>query len=371
MESVNDLDVARAHALEQRYAYANDDDDEDDAKDAKDGPPEFAFDDDSNTSASVSSSASSAWTTSDDDDDDDDDEDASETSETEAIDRDNLPSWLKAIKDGVDEHASEGESASEDATEAPRTKNERERERAKETPAIGDDEAIDAIGVVASVVGDVVVIQSANVGDGERDPLDEDSTLCLRDRRGLGLVEEVFGPVSSPFYSVRLPSKATCANVPDVSVGDDVFVVVGRSRTVQTKGLYRKGYDASGKDDEEVEVDAEFSDDEAEAEAKRAAKPPKTKKRASSGAARGTKPARAPVLGGGGMFGMRGLPRPPPPPPPPSLAMGQMGIHQGQPMMMVPVQYNAQGQPMFVMPTNVVGQHRYRPPPPPPPPRPN
>jgi hypothetical protein len=40
-----------------------------------------------------------------------------------------------------------------------------------------------------------------------------------------------------------------------------------------------------------------------------------------------------------------------------------MGIHQGQPMMMVPVSVDARGQPVFVMP-------QQRPPPPPPPPKP-
>ena len=60
-------------------------------------------------------------------------------------------------------------------------------------------------------------------------------------------------------------------------------------------------------------------------------------------------------MGGGGMFGMRGLPRPTPPVQYthagaiPAGAPPAYGA-PGQPMMYVPVQYNAQGQPVIMMP---------------------
>ena len=214
--------------------------------------------------------------------------------------------------------------------------------------AIGSDEAIEAVGRVVSVVGRTMVVQSGRGDatreretdlDGVDETLDEESVLCTRDRRGLGAIEEVFGPVSAPLYALRLPEEVTA------ETGDEVFVVVGRSRRIPNVArLYKKGYDASGKDDEEVVEEEEFSDDEEEAAAKAARKKASGKKRSSGARGGGAKPS---PMGGGGMFGMRGLPRPPPPPP--SAAMGQMGgggappppSAAGQPMMYVPVRYDA------------------------------
>ena len=161
---------------------------------------------------------------------------------------------------------------------------------------------------------------------------------------------------------------------PKVAVNDEVYVVVGRARTIpNVRSLYKKGYDASGKDDEEVANDEEFSDDEAEAAAKAAKKKP-GKKRTTSGRIRETRPSPPSPMGGGGMFGMRGLPRPQPPAhyaqagAPPAGAPPAYGAPgQGQPMMSVPVQYNAQGQPVIMMPPPARGAPPPPPPPPPPP----
>ena len=352
-----------------------------------DGPPEFEFedDDDDDDDGNDGGSSSSEWSSSsssgavlDDDEDDDDDSDS-----VESLDAADLPDWLKRVKDGPPKSADEFDDAAH--VEPPRTRNEIVKERPKSVPEVSDGEEIRLIGKVMSRVGDVVVVQSApggakpkrSVGDDdgeeEDEPLDEDSVLCLRDRRGLGAIEEVFGPVSSPLYSLRLPSKADCASTPDVRVDDEVFVVVGRSRRIPTKGLYKKGYDASGKDDEEVGEDEEFSDDEAEAAAKAAKKKPGNKKRLAGGGARANRAPAPSPMGGGGMFGMRGMPRPPPPP---QAAMGAMGLGGGaqmyappggQPMMYVPVQMNAQGQPVIMMPP--YGGQPPPPPPPPPPPK--
>ena len=350
-----------------------------------DGPPEFEFeddddddgeDDDGSSSSEWSSSSSSSGAVLDDDDSDSD--------SVESLDAADLPDWLKRVKDGPPKSADEFDDAAH--VEPPRTRNEIVKERPKSVPEVSDGEEIRLIGKVMSRVGDVVVVQSApggakpkrSVGGGDDDgeeeedePLDEDSVLCLRDRRGLGAIEEVFGPVSSPLYSLRLPSKADCASTPDVRVDDEVFVVIGRSRRIPTKGLYKKGYDASGKDDEEVAEDEEFSDDEVEAAAKAAKKKPGSKKRSAGGGARANRAPAPSPMGGGGMFGMRGMPRPPPPP---QAAMGAMGLGGGaqmyappggQPMMYVPVQMNAQGQPVIMMPP-----YGGQPPPPPPPPPP-
>ena len=352
------------------------------------GPPEFEFEDDEGgADADDGASSSSEWSSSsssdaalDDGADDDEDSDS-----VESLDAADLPEWLKRVKDGPPKSADEFDDAAH--VQPPRTRNEIVKEGPKSVPEVGDGEEIRLIGKVMSRVGDVVVVQSApgakqkrsaggghdgggGGGDDEDEPLDEDSVLCLRDRRGLGAIEEVFGPVSSPLYSLRLPSKADCASTPDVRVDDEVFVVVGRSRRIPTKGLYKKGYDASGKDDEEVGEDEEFSDDEVEAAVK-AAKKQGNKKRPAGGGARANRAPAPSPMGGGGMFGMRGLPRPPPPP---HAAMGAMGLGGGaqmyappggQPMMYVPVQMNAQGQPVIMMPP-----YGGQPPPPPPPPPP-
>ena len=74
----------------------------------------------------------------------------------------------------------------------------------------------------------------------------------------------------------------------DVKVGTRIYVVEGRSRVIQTAGLYSKGYDNSGQNDEEVDDD-EYSDDEKEAEAK---KQRKQKKRGADGVGKGAGQAR-------------------------------------------------------------------------------
>jgi len=337
------------------------------ARDAREGDefdaPEFALE--SRARRRDDASSSSAWTTSESDDD------ASETS-CESVDAADVPKWLARARDGArDDDDDDGD---DDDDAPPRTRNEIVVDAATPTTpvaAIGSDEAIEAVGRVISVVGRTVVVQSARGEetrgeatdlDGASETLDEESVLCTEDRRGLGAIEEVFGPVSAPLYALRLPEDATART------GDEVFVVVGRSRRIPDVGkLYKKGYDASGKDDEEVVDDEEFSDDEEEAAARAARKKGSGKKRSSGARARGGGAKPSP-MGGGGMFGMRGLPRPPPPPL--SAAMGQMGVGgapppppaAGQPMMSVPVRYDAQGRPTIVMPA------RAPPPPPPPPP---
>jgi len=88
-------------------------------------------------------------------------------------------------------------------------------------------------------------------------------------------VEETFGPVPAPLYAVRQfeeghSARARAVRFPPLSltrpqlvVGTDVFFVAGRSTFIEDVGKLRvKGYDASGQDDAEVEVEEEFSDDE-------------------------------------------------------------------------------------------------------------
>ena len=392
MTAEDDLLVAAKYAELETRALASVVSSRETAGEAKlnTGVPEFTFDDDDDDDGDGDGDESSEWSDSDDDPDealDDDDDDASTS--CESIDAKDLPEWLRRARDGPPRTAEEKDDAAHDGP--PRTRNEiaAEARAVAPVPTIEANEEIRAVGRVTSVVGRVVVVSSATgtVGrasgamtslDDAAETLDEESVLCLRDRRGLGVIEEVFGPVSAPLYSVRLPAKESEDGedaAPKVAVNDEVYVVVGRSRTIpNVRSLYKKGYDASGKDDEEVANDEEFSDDEAEAAAKAAKKKP-GKKRTTSGRNRERRPIPPSPMGGGGMFGMRGLPRPQPPahyaqagatpagaPP----AYGAPG--QGQPMMYVPVQYNAQGQPVIMMPPPARGAPLPPPPPPPPPP---
>ena len=279
------------------------------------------------------------------------------------------------------------------------------------------------IGDVVSVVGDVVVVQSLP----NTPPLDEESILCLETRQGLAAIEEVFGPVAAPLYAFRAPSDpsgevpaeggaeggADTAVLPDdVKVGTRIYVVEGRSRVIQTAGLYSKGYDNSGQNDEEVDDD-EYSDDEKEAEAK---KQRKQKKRGADGVGKGGGPsamrdgglaAAAAAAGmGAGMPHYGNGPSRFQPKVPPAVQMAHMGIGgtpgvahhpyaqapQGAPMMlqtpagMVPMmpghqaggyvqtpQGLVQMVPMMMQPPGAPGQSYYQAPgqtnPPPPPPQ--
>ena len=123
---------------------------------------------------------------------------------------------------------------------------------------------VEAAGVVSAVVGDTVVV----AGLEGRGPFADGSVFCLEDRTVLGRVEDVFGPVASPFYSLR------CVEVPAAATpGRPVLCVSQHSTVLDPQSLNTKGYDMSGKDDEELSgSDREFSDDEVEQAARRKAK---------------------------------------------------------------------------------------------------
>jgi len=123
---------------------------------------------------------------------------------------------------------------------------------------------VEAAGVVSAVVGHTVVV----AGLEGRGPYADGSVFCLEDRTVLGRVEDVFGPVASPFYSLR------CAEVPAAATpGRPVLCVLQHSAVLDPQSLHTKGYDMSGKDDEELSgSDREFSDDEVEQAARRKAK---------------------------------------------------------------------------------------------------
>lgn len=121
------------------------------------------------------------------------------------------------------------------------------------------------VGFVSSIIGNRVIVE----GSEKHSPLSEGSVLWVTETRShLGIVDEIFGPVKNPYYSVRYNSDKEVP--PGIRIGIAIsFVVDFANHILNEKSLYQKGYDASGMDDEEATDEVEFSDDEKEAEYRR------------------------------------------------------------------------------------------------------
>lgn len=116
-----------------------------------------------------------------------------------------------------------------------------------------------------SVAGLMITIKS-NPGN---QPLDEGSVLCLEDRTVIGAVDEVFGPVQMPLYLVRFQ---TADKIPaQAKNGVSIYYATEHTTYIVPEQIKDKGTDASNLYDEETDEVA-YSDDEAEAAAKRQAK---------------------------------------------------------------------------------------------------
>lgn len=107
-------------------------------------------------------------------------------------------------------------------------------------------------------------------------PLNEETLLFDANRKSIGKIFEIFGPVAGPFYSVRFNSLAEIESRGlEVSVGSPVFYAP--SRTDYTKYIFNvdemrreKGSDASWLNDNEPPLEClDYSDDEAERVAKK------------------------------------------------------------------------------------------------------
>ncbi|KAH9626863.1 hypothetical protein KSS87_002263 [Heliosperma pusillum] len=123
---------------------------------------------------------------------------------------------------------------------------------------------ISPVGVVLSVVGTQVIVE----GSEKHNPISEGSILWITERRlPLGIIDEIFGPVKTPYYIVRYNLETEVPS--DIQTGTRIgFVSEFVGHVLNDKKLYQKGYDASGENDEEID-ETEFSDDEKEAEYKR------------------------------------------------------------------------------------------------------
>ncbi|CAN6457694.1 unnamed protein product [Victoria cruziana] len=121
------------------------------------------------------------------------------------------------------------------------------------------------VGVVLSMMENKVVVE----GSEKHNPLTEGSILWITEKRlPLGLVDEIFGPVKNPYYVVRYNSDKEVP--PGVQEGTAIsFVREFADYVLNNKDIYKKGYDASGENDEEIVDETEFSDDEKEAEYKK------------------------------------------------------------------------------------------------------
>ncbi|KAK6785084.1 hypothetical protein RDI58_018539 [Solanum bulbocastanum] len=120
------------------------------------------------------------------------------------------------------------------------------------------------VGVVSSTIGAQVVVEGVE----KHTPLCDGSILWITENRSpLGIVDEIFGPVKNPYYIVRYNSDNEVP--PGIHPGTLIsFVPEFSSHILNDNSLYKKGYDASGENDEEASED-EFSDDEKEAEHRR------------------------------------------------------------------------------------------------------
>ncbi|MCD7464082.1 hypothetical protein HAX54_052038 [Datura stramonium] len=120
------------------------------------------------------------------------------------------------------------------------------------------------VGVVSSIIGAQVVVEGVE----KHTPLYDGSILWITESRSpLGIVDEIFGPVKNPYYIVRYNSDHEVP--PGIHPGTLIsFVPEFSNHILNDNSLYKKGYDASGENDEEASDD-EFSDDEKEAEYKR------------------------------------------------------------------------------------------------------
>ncbi|KAJ2656171.1 hypothetical protein IWW48_005173 [Coemansia sp. RSA 1200] len=140
------------------------------------------------------------------------------------------------------------------------------------------------LGVIQAVVGPSVIIRAHHSPDSKSQSqnqvvvVDCESVVALGNRRVLGLVFDVFGPVTRPMYTVRFPTSEDIDST-ECAPGTVVYYSPELARIVDTGAIRRaKGTDASNEYDEEAGSDAmEFSDDEAEMQHRRLKKNKKTR----------------------------------------------------------------------------------------------
>ena len=165
----------------------------------------------------------------------------------------------------------------------PRTANEKLPETVPVQPlpeAVGTLEDMEVAGAVRSCVNGLVVVETASISSAGR-TLDQGSILCVMDDaagvvRPMGRIDEVFGPISSPFYTMRIASSGL---EKIVKTGTTVLSPRTLNDAVDPSKLFSAGSDASNVFDEELAEEQDFSDDEKEAAARRSRRRVKVVKR--------------------------------------------------------------------------------------------
>ncbi|EFY92615.1 hypothetical protein J3459_020108 [Metarhizium acridum] len=182
---------------------------------------------------------------------------------------------LMEVEGGSDDEGDHGKGSS--AAQL-RTKNEIAEEIVpKPDITITDEMKIEELGSIEHIVDNIMLIKA--ITPGEYQVLDTGSALCTAERVVIGAVAETIGKVLQPMYTVYFSSEQEIKDLA-LEVGTKVFYPVDHASYVFTEPLKNmKGSDASNLHDEEVGDDEmEFSDDEKEAEYKRALKQKKKDK---------------------------------------------------------------------------------------------
>lgn len=183
---------------------------------------------------------------------------------------------LMQAEGGSDDEGERGGKGSSSAQV--RTKNEvAEEVIPKPEVTITPEMKIEELGAIEHIVENIMLVKA--ITPGEYQVLDSGSVLCTAERVVIGVVSETIGKVLQPMYTVRFTSEDEIKEL-GLEVGTKLFYPVDHASYVFTEPLKNmKGSDASNLHDEEVGDDEmEFSDDEKEAEYKRALKQKKKDK---------------------------------------------------------------------------------------------
>ncbi|KAH6608544.1 hypothetical protein Trco_001890 [Trichoderma cornu-damae] len=242
--------------------------------------PEWEID-----SSPYESSDSSSSDASSDDDDDDDDESDNEGYEPLGIEE--TARLLMETEAGSDDEGDRGKASGSGYV---RTKNELlEEVIPKPNVTITPETAMEELGVVEHIVGNVMLVKAFTPG--EYQVLDSGSVLCNSERVVIGAVAETIGKVLQPMYTVMFNSAEELKEL-GLAVGSKILYSVDHASYVFTEPLKNlKGSDASNLHDEEIaDEEVEFSDDEKEAEYKRSLKQKKKDKWKGAGGKEGRQP---------------------------------------------------------------------------------
>ncbi|EWG45414.1 hypothetical protein FVEG_06214 [Fusarium verticillioides 7600] len=226
--------------------------------------PEWEVDSSPYESSSESSSSDSS------------DEDSDDNEGYELLGVEETARLLMQAEGGSDDEGDRG--ASGTRTTQVRTKNEIPEEVIPKPDVIITPEMkVEELGAIEHIVENMMLIKAFTPG--EYQVLDSGSVLCTAERVVIGAIADTIGKVLQPMYTVRFTSDEDIKSL-GLEVGQTVYYPTDHAAYVFTEPLKNmKGSDASNLHDEEVGDDEmEFSDDEKEAEYKRAIKQKKKDK---------------------------------------------------------------------------------------------